>query len=570
MWWLAVAIVIWPLQLAAQTIPVRAAEHDTFTRIVLDVQPNTKWNIKKNDSDVQIDLDGAASFDLENVFARLSENRVLAIAPEPANEAARLMVKLGCGCDIKSYMVGQTMLVVDIVPDKQPIPILAQSPPERIQLSPFLLPQLRGKTQTVPLQAPVPLAPPSPTAIESLATNDFEELLSQFIASGIRNQQLEPQNEVQMGMEKSEKAPISPKDHQQLMAPSCPDQALFDFRNWRQYPFSEGIAVFTDEATNALPSQRQGLVLHYLSYGFGAEARQALTGEAADTALLGSVALMVDGARAPGPVFAKLAHCGPVFETWALIEGYAPLPAAQSLPAVLHLLMSMPAELKHIFFPDLITRFSRQADLESAGILSRNYGAITMPQPRAIAHELPSLIASAAENQQVLSPQTAELAAAYAFEEADPFQAAKVLALAGVGDFQQALSYLTRQPDQGENVRNDVVRLLAVWPDDVQFAAAALQHLEYLSTLPQPLRQPLAQRAQALGFLSAAGALGALPDPTMEKTNDRKPNINAQPSSSNAIEQPVGPISLAAAGQLLSTANDLVTKANAVLQATRR
>jgi hypothetical protein len=570
MWWLALLMLFWPLQLAAQTIPVRAAEHGDFTRIVLDLQPNTKWDVKKNDAVVQIDLDGAANFSLENVFTRLSENRVLAIRPEPGGETARLMVKLGCGCDIKSYMVGQTMLVIDISPQIAPKPILAQAPPEKIELSPFLLPQLREKTQNTLPQAAVPVAPPPAPLHQVPAPHDFEPLLRNVIASGIRDQQLEPQKDVQIEAAKHENSPLKPLDHHQLMAPSCPDQALYDFRNWRQYPFSEGVDILATAAQNAPSSLRQDLVLHYLSYGFGAEALQALGPQNADTALLGALAHMVDGGPPAGPTFAQLAHCGPIFETWALIEGHSPLPPAQTLPELLHLLMSMPAELKQVFFPDLIARFTHQGDLESAGILDRNYGVIATPQPRAIAHELPGLIASAAETQQVLSPETAELAAAYAFEEAGSFEKSKVLALAGAGAFQEALSYLAKQTDEAGDVRTDVVRFLAVWPDDVQFAAATLQHVDFLSALPQPLRQPVAQRAQALGFLAAASALGALPDPSMEKSEDRKPNINTPASFFDPAAQQAAPISLAAAGQLLSTASELATQANAVLQATRR
>lgn len=121
----------------AQEVRIRSGEHGAFTRLVLQVPPETGWSLTPLASGARLDVDlDGVTFDTGAVFARLTENRLTSLSQDAPG--APLELAFGCTCVATAFMHRETMLVLDIAPGTLPPPI---GPAEVPQASPGQLPR---------------------------------------------------------------------------------------------------------------------------------------------------------------------------------------------------------------------------------------------------------------------------------------------------------------------------------------------------------------------------------------------------------------------------------------------
>lgn len=169
-----------PAAAAAQVVPVRTAEHDGFTRIVLDFERRPDWEIDPGARMISIDTDSRLAFDLSQVYRRIGDERVDQILqPGPG----RLDILVNCDCAARTLELRNEGLVIDISPGPPPMPgaldgqpgtagmadlALEGEPPEThrmadLRLEDGLLPGLLTGAAP-PGWRPGPMALPSPPA----------------------------------------------------------------------------------------------------------------------------------------------------------------------------------------------------------------------------------------------------------------------------------------------------------------------------------------------------------------------------------------------------------------------
>ena len=97
----------------AQEVRVRSGEHETFTRIVLDIFEGTQWSVSRSsDKELTVLLEGrSTAFDTTGVFDRIQRDRISDVRQASQNE---LVLDLSCECAHEAFIVGERMLVIDI------------------------------------------------------------------------------------------------------------------------------------------------------------------------------------------------------------------------------------------------------------------------------------------------------------------------------------------------------------------------------------------------------------------------------------------------------------------------
>ncbi|WP_171237937.1 hypothetical protein [Ruegeria sp. HKCCA5763] len=122
------ALIMMATSASAQNVTVRSGEHDGYTRLVLNVPPNTGWTLeqRKNGARLRLALD-AATFQTSAVFSRLTTNRLASISqPEPGGA---LELEFGCACAASAFLYRDSMIVLDIAPGAFLPPLLVDIPP---------------------------------------------------------------------------------------------------------------------------------------------------------------------------------------------------------------------------------------------------------------------------------------------------------------------------------------------------------------------------------------------------------------------------------------------------------
>ncbi len=135
----------------SEPVKIRSGEHDTFTRIVLDLPKRSEWTLNKSGKDAVLTFTGQKfEFDTGAVFNRLSQGRLGEISGGPG--ADTLTIKLGCDCDLATFWYGRSSLVVDIrdASDPPQATPVAQAPEQANEP-----PNLTGAIQTNPPSAPL-------------------------------------------------------------------------------------------------------------------------------------------------------------------------------------------------------------------------------------------------------------------------------------------------------------------------------------------------------------------------------------------------------------------------------
>ncbi|UWQ91339.1 hypothetical protein K3727_00520 [Rhodobacteraceae bacterium M382] len=92
---------------------VRSGAHDGFTRLVLKVPDQVKWNVATHGQAATISVDSPdIIFDTSKVFSRIGKQHLLAL--RQVSKEGDLQLDLACRCDISGFMQDNSFLVIDI------------------------------------------------------------------------------------------------------------------------------------------------------------------------------------------------------------------------------------------------------------------------------------------------------------------------------------------------------------------------------------------------------------------------------------------------------------------------
>jgi hypothetical protein len=108
---------LWPAVVLSQTVTVRSGEHGDFTRLVLTIPSGTNWEVSPDRVRRRLELmldGGPLEFDTSTVFNRIDTNRIAELVA--LHDGRGLAIQLACDCDADVFVLGDTMLVVDIAP----------------------------------------------------------------------------------------------------------------------------------------------------------------------------------------------------------------------------------------------------------------------------------------------------------------------------------------------------------------------------------------------------------------------------------------------------------------------
>ncbi|MDQ2093979.1 hypothetical protein [Rhodalgimonas zhirmunskyi] len=123
---------------AAVEIPVRAAEHEGFTRVVLDLPHSVLWRVESLKDRRRIELDGIdPEFNLKNSFRRITTDRVLSLSMSPDRKG--LDIFLNCECEVETFLHDNRMLVIDIKsssPSSSKISSVTSAKPANLEFAP--------------------------------------------------------------------------------------------------------------------------------------------------------------------------------------------------------------------------------------------------------------------------------------------------------------------------------------------------------------------------------------------------------------------------------------------------
>lgn len=359
----------------AEEVSVRAGEHSDFTRFVLSVPKDTKWQVGTIADLVTITLTGDRSFDFNtrNTFDRISRKRILETLSTKPGE---LRVKLNCDCDVRSFFQEPNLIVIDVSDGKS-------ASESAIRNSSFNSVDDASKQISSLLKATKPYAPAASRKVaEQVAEAATRQTLLRTTESeaGRNTRKIEVSNVFEIkdavrnialsntsddvshtgSLSKGTctllaKAPLGSSDNNQpFYAPLGHLQAAtYDAHGDVDHP--------------AIVS----LVQWYLAHGLATEAilhLQLLPQHDPDTHLLHSIAQTIEGVRPVGlNIFRKQAHCSAFLSLMAFLSGSIESDQLNAGHSLEHAVAKLPTELLKDLTPRLIQKFEN-AGMSSAAV----------------------------------------------------------------------------------------------------------------------------------------------------------------------------------------------------------
>ena len=388
----------------AQEVLVRTAEHDEFTRIVVDFSDRPNWTLSNADDTFMLQTDQSQlRYDLSNVYQRITEERISRITTRDG----ALEISLNCNCDIDTTELPNEGLILDIFnvePDELPSPeIPTQDDPPRLARLPSWYaqphPLLPGPlveaatTAVTPQQGLLDRAETRRELIEELARGSSQGLvdtagtLDRF-GDSEKQQAVPPRPEVdaeisslteqlaQFGNMRvdTQKDRDRIKRSAQLDPPSCGTDLDVDIGSWGSPDKILGQigilnATVTDDTGRIDRTVAERAAKELLYAGFGAEARATLDlaeGESDVSPALRALTRLVDF-DGPTGAFAGFAHCpGPV-ALWAALDTPNDEVLAQlNISSLRREFSQLPPHLRTHFGPFLVGKFLEIGDRDTA------------------------------------------------------------------------------------------------------------------------------------------------------------------------------------------------------------
>ncbi len=112
----ALFLLLMPQVLLAQTsVQVRSGEHDSFTRLVVRVDPESNWELTESRGQIVLAFpDQVFDFETSGIFARIPKTRILAVETRLDEAASALIIKTACACAANVFAFGDNYLVIDV------------------------------------------------------------------------------------------------------------------------------------------------------------------------------------------------------------------------------------------------------------------------------------------------------------------------------------------------------------------------------------------------------------------------------------------------------------------------
>lgn len=400
--------------LSAQTLRVQSGDHAGFTRLVIPIGAEREWDLTEQPDDqwrltLTPPVDG---FDTSTAFNLIQRDRLSGLIT-----AETLSLNLACACEVTSFRHDTRFLVIDITDPDPDAPESADLDPtiaERaaaagalpdlanLLRSPGDLPRVGLEEVVVPLLPNAPdTAAPNPRLAE--AAEIMAEQLARAAASGLLDIAPRPPITLDARTDDRGMSPDHLPTHQEIVivadvspaptktAASWPSGALpiraetaFDTilrsdvaigpprpeasctnRPFNIADWSQGGGLYQnlgelrfnvyDERDDLITDSAIALAQHYLSYGFGAEARYWLEQiDNAPDALL-HVAALVDGAETAPFIPVEFAeNCSEGELLWRYMAGAVPDPlTGDDTAAIQRAYGTLPPELRDHMGPRL-------------------------------------------------------------------------------------------------------------------------------------------------------------------------------------------------------------------------
>lgn len=368
----------------ADTARVLSGEHDTFTRLVVELPDDSGWSVGRTAMGYGFAAVGAAQpdYDLTAVWDRIPRTRLQSLRVDPATGA--LLLSLACPCHVFPFEYQPGMIVLDIR-DGPPPPgssfEMAFAPPGSAAPRPAGRPERAAVAYdwiAADLKTPAPsLALDLPTTAAVANLDPLRDALLRQISRGAADGVIDMQLPGKVSMpeaaaELPDQARVTLGELPGLVvrgagaetasADAClPDSAL-SVADWGKARRPLDLLA---EARSGLFGEfdilDQEAVLRavrvHVYLGFGAEARQygaLLSPPPGELLPLLSMARLIDGETDPSTPFAGMLACDGAAALWAALA-YDRLPAGSraNTDAIVRSFVALPAHLRSLLGPRL-------------------------------------------------------------------------------------------------------------------------------------------------------------------------------------------------------------------------
>lgn len=599
---------------AAEVLVVRSGEHDGFTRLVIRLPDKVDWKITETTQEFSLSLSlPDVQFDVSQVFDRIPKDRLVSL--EQMRSGTALIFSLGCHCIVQSFTEPTGFLIIDIKDSEEEGEPSGQKVKFPVNQVKYRFPSRQKATflgvplPVVPVHTGGGLIPGVSKNQQSIVqthsvrggVNASEERLiaqiSRATSQGILEVNSITENTQSEGLSAGTPAFNEPtelkesidmpslislsattvfdRDLSTISLPPDPDRSVLvclepaqlALKNWTEgEDFSEEIGKWRTmvfgEFDKVNPAAALSLARAYLYFGFGAEARVALSlsSEMTDSSqVIKAIADLLEYGELSGKNPFEGQHaCDGDVALWSVFAA-AILPNDVNKDAVQVAFSRLPAHLRGYLGPRISRKFSSAGDSKmaasilramerasldaGAGIeLARAAVAQLHGDAETVERELSKSVERGAEDSAkalaqlvenvyaeggAIPPELPDLAAAYAIEYRNSeagteMRRVHALALALDGQFDQAFEIL---PDlearDGVLVRQaallPLLELLSERADDVTFLRHSLYSaMETQTALSGETSELVARRLLDLGFVEHAtlwvADMGGLPE----------------------------------------------------------
>ena len=303
-------------QALAEQVSLRSGDHPAFTRLVLSIAAESAWSLRKSPDGYALEVDGATDYDSEDVFARISRNR---IADLRANQT-RLDILVDCDCHADAFLFRPDRLVVDIIDGPAPQdsefeqPLDDVAPPEsgasvpESYLAGAILPLLPGgplrPLELTPTEEPQ--LPPQPTVADPGLAAAIDAAAGAGLLTPAADVpplpdagELQPDGSVP-GLASMSGLQSDPRRGIAAANTPCPDPAWYNVPLWEDpgIAFLEELAAIRQTfPADGRPTttDRLGFARFLVAHGMGREAAQIVDGSTPEAELVLRMAGLLDG-----------------------------------------------------------------------------------------------------------------------------------------------------------------------------------------------------------------------------------------------------------------------------------
>lgn len=585
------------LDATAQSLSLRSGEHGDFTRLTLGLPEKTEWRVQAGANRLRLTLAPRSEpIEVASVFRRIGRTRIANIVVEP--DGAGLEVELGCDCGFRASVQNGSLLVIDIgesiskttsvsssdINDTNPSILTSRRPSQN---RPFM----RNNRSDLPvllfqipvLDSDVHADPELPEAPLDRGKKNRQVATVEAVGALPSKEQLRSEmgRALELGLltatDPTVQVEVFPSPDSHLSLPirnvrtrlateadqfetaeaiagdtgqDCPNSEALKLSDWGAPDgFGAGLSKWrlqlTQEFDQIDEKAALGLTRHYLHYGFGQEALDAiklLPTSDPEAKLLASIARIIDFGHDPqaAPV-SQMIHCSGAASLWALLSAQNSPRGLDIDTAALRLAFEdLPRHLRDHLGPLLADRLIRSGEeaVAEAIFATRSLLSEEIPPGMHLAEarldltqgeldHAKDVVGVIVETDSDLSPQAivvlidalvasdrsvdvdyVDLVASYEFELrqssiAPDLARAHVLALAHSGQFVEALDRLAFMPESDPNPSVDDTRLqvlnrLLHHASDIAFLTTAIDTLD--TGLPAYLGNGFANRLLNLGF----------------------------------------------------------------------